>query len=493
MSDERAIRERGLPPRTAWITAGASAVVCIASLDASLAVLRDAGAIDSALQLAPTAALLALFVGVAFAIAAFAVRRLLPHASRTRSAGVASGLAIGMISGFALAWIGRLTALSTFENAPLAAAAHAALVAVVALLSAAGAGLFAERLADETKVLRVVTMLGIALAGAAAALACLWVGPASWLCAAPAIGVAAALILVASRASGSGLAWIGIALVATTLAAGVLGAPRPSTGAPPAVAGAPANAPRKVILLTVDTLRRDAIGAYAPSSRTPNLDSLARDSVVFERAYSAAPWTVPSFVSMFTGLSALTHGVNHNFAEIPAEHATLAEAMRRGGYATAALGDQVQLLRMGRGFDRYQLGPPRSAVHPATTAGRLVLRANRTRAWSDPEVTAAAVASLRERAGDDLFLWVHWIAPHVPYAPAPEFLPVTPLVARFGSAFDGKNSSVHTGRSIRTPEEREWLRELYAAEVRGVDAHVGRVLDELRALGLYDDALIVFT
>lgn len=480
--------------RVAWTTAGANAALCVASLDAILAVLRDPRAVDSPLQLAPTAALLAAFVAVAFAVGAPFASLMFRQASRTRPACVATGLAVGLISAFSVAWIGDLTALSTFSEAPLEAAASIGLLAVVSVLSAAGAGLLAARLGDPIWILRRLSILGIGLACAAAVLAISAVSePIGAAIAAP-VALAALLVAFSVRAGGRRLQWIGVALVAATCVLGLAGASwRAGASRASAAQGAPAGAPRKVLLLTVDTLRRDAVGTYDASARTPHLDSLARDSVVFEQAFSSAPWTVPSFVSMFTGLSALTHGVNQNFAEIPAAYGTLAEAMRRGGYATAALGDQVQLQRMGRGFDRYQFERWQPAVHPATTAGKLLIRASQRRPWRDPDVTAAALDFIRSRRGEDFFLWVHWIAPHISYAPPAEFLEQTPRVGKFGSVFASEYaSSVHAGRRLRTPEERAWLRELYAAEVRYVDSLLGRVLGELGELGLYDDALIVF-
>ena len=262
---------------------------------------------------------------------------------------------------------------------------------------------------------------------------------------------------------------------------------------PPEQRTLPGGAPiKRVILLTVDTLRKDSLTAYnANGAGTPHIDSLASDSILFENAFTSAPWTVPSFVSMFTGLPPDVHGINHNFPTIPPRFKTLAELMGVAGYQTAAIGSQPQLLRIGRGFDTYRLGPDPASAHDQTTAGRLLNRLAR-RKWTTEVITDLAIRWLDEHRREDFFLWLHWLEPHIPYEPLKAYLPRSPLVEQIGAAFVG-GSSVHTGRAIRTPSEREWLRELYAAEVRYTDAALGRVLEHLQELGLYDDSLVIFT
>src|SRR6266705_518782 len=85
-----------------------------------------------------------------------------------------------------------------------------------------------------------------------------------------------------------------------------------------------AHAIHKILFLSIDTLRADAVSALNPvAPPTPSLDSLASDSVVFERAYSPAPWTLPSFVSMMTGVAPPVHGVKTPRQRIPDTLSTL--------------------------------------------------------------------------------------------------------------------------------------------------------------------------
>ncbi len=128
---------------------------------------------------------------------------------------------------------------------------------------------------------------------------------------------------------------------------------------PPAAVGT--RAIHKVLFLSIDTLRADAVSALNPvAPPTPSLDSLASDSLVFTRAYSPAPWTLPSFVSMMTGVAPQVHGVKTPRQRIPDSLTTLAERMRESGYITAAIGHNPWLRPahgMSRGFGSYDICP----------------------------------------------------------------------------------------------------------------------------------------
>src|SRR5207247_4227924 len=118
-----------------------------------------------------------------------------------------------------------------------------------------------------------------------------------------------------------------ILLVSLALSVGC-GPPRP-----PAFPGAP------VILISIDTLRADHLPAYGYAKvETPSIDALQRDSILFENAYSHCPLTLPSHVSMLTGLLPTEHGVRSNlgYRFDGVAHPTLARILRTHGYATGA-------------------------------------------------------------------------------------------------------------------------------------------------------------
>jgi choline-sulfatase len=165
-----------------------------------------------------------------------------------------------------------------------------------------------------------------------------------------------------------------------------------------------------VLLVTIDTLRADRVGAYGDrEARTPHLDALAQAGLVFERAYAPAPLTLPSHATILTGLLPPAHGVrgNGSFALGP-EPPTLAEAMRARGLATAAFVGAFPVARrfgLARGFDhyddRFEKAP---GVHYEFAERRAA------------DVVAAARAWLAQNPGP-AFVWVHLFDPHAPYDP----------------------------------------------------------------------------
>ena len=223
-----------------------------------------------------------------------------------------------------------------------------------------------------------------------------------------------------------------------------------------ALAGA--AAPPNIILITVDTTRADRMG-FMGSKRglTPNLDKLARSSVVFTHAYSQAPFTAPSHATILTGTYPQFHQVAdfqlHLSKDLPYAPALL----KAQGYHTAAFVgsivlDPAQGLSVGfdRGFDyydaRYHMALP-GEDHYSSTGRRAA------------DVVAHALAWLNTREPGPFFMWVHVYDAHYPYDP-PE-----PFLSKYKS-------------------------EPYDGGVAYVDSVMGKLLDELRGRGLFDNSII---
>ena len=217
----------------------------------------------------------------------------------------------------------------------------------------------------------------------------------------------------------------------------------------------PEVAPRaeSLLLVTVDTLRPDRLGHSGhPRPTSPVIDRLARRGVVFENAYSAAGWTLPSVATLLTGLPPHEHGATEVGRALRPGLPTLATALAARGFATAAFVSHVLLepaSGLDRGFDLYDdtvldVGHP----HAVATAEAL---------------TDRAIAALRELP-TPFFLWVHYFDPHFDYLPHAE-------TADFG------------GRRI----------DRYDGEIRHVDRHLGRLLDALDARDLTSSTAVVFT
>jgi arylsulfatase A-like enzyme len=255
--------------------------------------------------------------------------------------------------------------------------------------------------------------------------------------------------------------------------------------------------PRRVILLSIDALRAGALSCYGSAgARTPHIDRLADDSVRFTRAYSSASWTLPSMTSVMTGLSPEIHRAVHSFSRVPDGALTLAEALRRDGYRTAALVSSTVLgpaANLDQGFDEYTAFPGPWIGH-SFGAGVLAALAPpfRSEEAPPPDLEKLAAGWLRAHRRGDFFLWVHVFDPHAPYGPPREYLDgaVPPPGTRW--RFEGwDEDAIRAGTYVPTNAQRDWIHRLYLGEVRAVDDAVGRLTAELKRLGMYDDTLIV--
>ena len=210
-----------------------------------------------------------------------------------------------------------------------------------------------------------------------------------------------------------------------------------------------------VVLISIDTLRSDRLPAYGYTAvATPTIDALRRDGILFERAYSHVPLTLPAHVSLLCGRLPGEHGVRDNmgYAVDPAKNPMLQRSLRDLGYATGAF-VSAYVLRgssgLADGFDVYEDG---------IEVGREIGLGSLQRPGG--ETLGLALEWLRSVKSKPFFVFFHIYEPHAPYA-APE-----PFRSRYAaSPYDG--------------------------EVAASDAVVGGLLDELRRLGLYERSLVL--
>jgi len=210
-------------------------------------------------------------------------------------------------------------------------------------------------------------------------------------------------------------------------------------------------------LITIDTLRADALGSYGhTAAATPRLDALAAEGVRFTAAHAHNVTTLASHANILTGRYPVDHGVRDNAGfRLPASLPTLATLLHDRGYRTGAVVSAFPLdgrFGLSRGFDEYDDRFVGSAPRPA------LLEQERP----GTETVARAVAWLQARRDTPAFCWVHLYEPHYPYAP-PE-----PLASRFrGAPYDG--------------------------EVAAADAALAPLLDPLLSAGRASDTLVVVT
>ncbi|MGE0360594.1 MAG: sulfatase-like hydrolase/transferase [Vicinamibacterales bacterium] len=246
------------------------------------------------------------------------------------------------------------------------------------------------------------------------------------------------------------------ALVAS-IAAGVACSATPE---PPATA----RTPRHLIIVTIDTLRADRLGAYGSTTvPTPHFDRIAREGVRALDATSHVPITRPSHATLFTARYPAEHGVRDNISlPLAKDVPTLAEALHAQGFATAAFVSTFVLSSpsgLDRGFDHYDdaFEVPQSdeeAVFLSTVQRRGDETLAKVEQWLD---TRSAETKAKRTA-----LWVHLYDPHDPYEP-PE------------------------------PFATQYADRLYDGEVAWTDTLLGRLRASLEARQLWDDALVVVT
>jgi arylsulfatase A-like enzyme/predicted Zn-dependent protease len=212
-----------------------------------------------------------------------------------------------------------------------------------------------------------------------------------------------------------------------------------------------------VLVITLDTIRADRLGAYGNSNvRTDFVDGLADRGVVFDRCIAPTPLTLPSHASLFTGTYPVFHGVrdNSNYV-VPAELMTMAELLSDAGYRTGGfVGAFVLSTRWGldQGFETYT--EPESGYDPSLMSFAQIQR-------PADAVVDDAIAWLRKESEQPWFAWVHLYDPHLPYEPPPAFA-------------------------------REYPGDPYLGEVAFADAQFDRLQAYLRSSGLDSNTLIVF-
>jgi arylsulfatase A-like enzyme/Flp pilus assembly protein TadD len=211
------------------------------------------------------------------------------------------------------------------------------------------------------------------------------------------------------------------------------------------------NAP--IILISVDTLRSDRLPAYGYGKvKTPAIDALRQDSVLFERAYSHVPLTLPSHATILSGRLPGDHGVRDNSGYLFDAKRTpyLPKILKEAGYKTGAAVSTFVLRAetgMAEGFDFYEADIDVRATESLGNSQR-----------SGRETSRASLEWVKSVSSEPFFLFFHIYEPHTPYAPEPAF-------ASYPDLYDG--------------------------EVATADAIVGELLDGLKAQGVYDKAIVI--
>lgn len=265
-----------------------------------------------------------------------------------------------------------------------------------------------------------------------------------------------------------------------------------------------------VLFISIDTLAAEHMSVYGYGRRTtPELERFAQDAVVFERCAANAPWTLPSYMSVMTGLHAFAHYREFDWGtgfrpelwdtwELATNRWTLAEMLRARGYRTAGFVDNLWLtdkFNFPQGFEVFDFSAGEIPREDPEGGIRHVLPL--ADAWLD------ALAP-----GEPYFLFLHAFDVHGPYLPQPPYAgtftgdplfdaehraPAGGMEKAFGSIPVYIARGVVPEGEIPTELATGPIHADYDEEILALDAELGRYFDSLKARGLYDPALIVLT
>lgn len=241
-----------------------------------------------------------------------------------------------------------------------------------------------------------------------------------------------------------------------------------------------------VVLITIDTLRADRLGAYGyDKGITPNLDKLAEEGVVFDRAVATAGTTWPVHASMLTGLYPRYHGLRRNGLELDEDIPVVTELLRDSGYSTGSFVSFKAMHFRGRLNRGFQAASDNDFVQE----GEKPIRDGR-------ETTALALDWLDRQSGasSPAFLWLHLFEPHGPYDLTDYSRAWMEESGYEGFLSDGASSGELLNRKldiIASDEHVAAMNALYDGEIQLADKLVGSIIDRLEEQGKLENTVLI--
>jgi len=243
------------------------------------------------------------------------------------------------------------------------------------------------------------------------------------------------------------------------------------------------NKKTNIILISIDTLRADHLACYGYKRNTsPNIDKLASESAVFKNNYSTSPWTLPAHVSLFTSLYEVKHQVSKEDEGIRPFQTTLSGILKNNGYFCAAItggGFVSSLFGFSQGFDSY-------------TQHNIGVFSEEAARWTYEQTSKW----LDRNKDKNFFLFIHTYQTHTPYAcPSPYNTMFCHEDAKWDSISYQNHLGGNKGRyQIFSEDEQQNIIDIYDGEIRYTDEILIKpLIEKLKSLSLYRDALIIFT
>jgi len=228
-----------------------------------------------------------------------------------------------------------------------------------------------------------------------------------------------------------------------------------------------ADKPQVILLITIDTLRKDHLGCFGYERNTsPFIDQLAKNGILFKNAISPLPLTDPSHASIHTALHPLVHGVNQNSTKLPQKAETIAEVMKKNGFhtiAAVAVFHMSKVYQFNQGFDSYadKWEKTNHNDHWQRTAQSV-----------NQDLFKQIADYKKKHKSKPLFIWTHYYDPHVPYI---------------------NRKEIHLDKPDKNKPDKNPNIESYDKEIRYTDNAVSALLDFLKNENLLEKATICIT
>ncbi len=256
-----------------------------------------------------------------------------------------------------------------------------------------------------------------------------------------------------------------------------------------------------VLFIVLDTLRADHLGCYgAEPDASPNLDWVARNGRVFENAYSAAPWTLPSHASIFTGLYPSQHRAEYGHLSLHEDYLTIAEHLGEHGYRTAGFSENPFVswsYGLTQGFGEFH----DSWRRPLVLRGLLEVATMTFGLKDRREYTGRTLGLLegwigkQQKSSQPFFAFVNLMAPHLPHYPRPGF-PDNPTISAALERIEPVNlvpERYYLPAHHLDEEDLRVMRDLYRQDIRFLDQQIGLLFASLREQKTFENTIVVIT
>jgi len=244
-----------------------------------------------------------------------------------------------------------------------------------------------------------------------------------------------------------------------------------------------------IILIISDTLRSDHLGCYGYSRNTsPNIDRIAREGIIFNRAYAQSNWTLASTATLFTSLYPTSHNIFSKKEVVPKESKTLIENLKVAGYRTAGFSKSPFFwgnFGLRQGFDRFYTGQSNFVWKLYCSVIGEIL--NRLLMSKDKNLTRQALSWIKSNKSHKFFVYLHYMATHAPYR-IPKAYEEIYVKEEIPDRIYSPSRSVEI-----TPAQKKNLLDRYDGAIRFVDDQIGQLLDLLQSLDLKENTLLIIT